>query len=54
MTGVQTCALPILNLPGIGRFFSETDTVERKQDLLILITPRIIDDGEIVRQAKTP
>jgi type II secretory pathway component GspD/PulD (secretin) len=28
--------------------------VERKQDLLILITPRIIDDGEIVRQVKTP
>lgn len=44
----------LMSLPGIGRLFSETDTVERKQDLLILITPRIIDDGEIVRQVKTP
>jgi type IV pilus assembly protein PilQ len=44
----------LMSLPGIGRLFSETETVERKQDLLILITPRIIDDGEIVRPAKTP
>ncbi|HEY3288094.1 MAG TPA: AMIN domain-containing protein [Gemmatimonadaceae bacterium] len=42
--------IPILSsLPLIGRLFSETDTVERKQDLIILITPHILDDGEIVR-----
>jgi type IV pilus assembly protein PilQ len=42
--------IPILSsLPLIGRLFSETDTVERKQDLLILITPHILDDGEAVK-----
>jgi type IV pilus assembly protein PilQ len=42
--------IPILSsLPLIGRFFSETDTVERKQDLLILITPHILDDGEVIK-----
>jgi type IV pilus assembly protein PilQ len=42
--------IPILmSLPGIGRLFSQTDTKEQKQDLLILITPHIIDDGEVVR-----
>jgi type IV pilus assembly protein PilQ len=42
--------IPILmNLPGIGRLFSQTELIERKQDLLILITPHIIDDGEVVR-----
>ena len=38
-----------MNLPGIGRLFSETSNIERKQDLLILVTPHIIDEGEIVR-----
>lgn len=42
--------IPILmDLPLIGRMFSQTETVERKQDLLILITPHIVDEGEIVR-----
>jgi type IV pilus assembly protein PilQ len=46
--------IPILmNLPVIGRLFSETRTVERKQDLLILVTPHIIDEGEVVR-SRTP
>ena len=46
--------IPILmNLPGIGRLFSQTEMVERKQDLLILITPHIIDDGEVVRSQPT-
>ena len=39
----------LMDLPGIGRLFSQTETVERKQDLLILITPHIVDEGEIVR-----
>ncbi|MBI2406881.1 MAG: AMIN domain-containing protein [Gemmatimonadetes bacterium] len=44
--------IPILSsLPLIGRLFSETDTVERKQDLLILITPHILDDGEAVKNS---
>ncbi|MDQ8154912.1 MAG: AMIN domain-containing protein [Gemmatimonadota bacterium] len=42
--------IPLLSsLPLIGRLFSEVDTVERKQDLLILITPHILDDGETVK-----
>lgn len=39
----------LMNLPVIGRLFSETSNVERKQDLLILVTPHIIDEGEIIR-----
>ena len=47
--------IPILgSLPLIGRLFSETETVERKQDLLILITPHILDDGEVVKGARKP
>jgi type II secretory pathway component GspD/PulD (secretin) len=33
----------------LGRLFSQTDTREEKRDLLILITPHIIDAGEAVR-----
>jgi type II secretory pathway component GspD/PulD (secretin) len=44
--------IPILmNLPGIGKLFSQTDSQERKQDLLILITPHIVDEGEAVGPA---
>lgn len=39
----------LMNLPWIGRIFSETRVQERKQDLLILVTPHIIDEGEIVK-----
>jgi type IV pilus assembly protein PilQ len=42
--------IPILSeLPLIGRLFSQTDTREEKRDLLVLITPHIIDEGEAVR-----
>ena len=42
--------IPLLSdLPLIGRLFSQTDTREEKRDLLILITPHIIDEGEAVR-----
>ena len=47
--------IPILSkLPFIGRLFSEVDTIERKQDLLILITPHILDEGEVVKGAVKP
>lgn len=47
--------IPILmDLPGIGRLFSQSDVTERKQDLLILITPHIVDEGEVVRGARRP
>lgn len=39
----------LVDLPLIGRLFGETTTNEQKQDLLILITPHIIDEGEAVR-----
>jgi type IV pilus assembly protein PilQ len=38
----------LMNLPGIGKFFSQQDSQEVKQDLLILITPHIVDEGEAV------
>jgi type IV pilus assembly protein PilQ len=42
--------IPLLSdLPLIGRFFSQTDSREVKSDLLIMITPTIIDEGEAVR-----
>lgn len=34
----------LMSLPIIGRLFSENSTVETKNDLLILITPHILDD----------
>ncbi|MBW7932575.1 MAG: type II and III secretion system protein [Gemmatimonadaceae bacterium] len=47
--------IPILSsLPLIGRLFSENSTIERKQDLIILITPHILDDGEVVRGGAAP
>ncbi len=43
--------IPILSkLPWVGVLFRETRVVERKQDLLILVTPHIVDEGEIVRR----
>jgi len=39
----------LMDLPGIGKLFSQTETVERKQDLLIMITPHIVDEGEAIR-----
>ncbi|MFN8570932.1 MAG: AMIN domain-containing protein [Gemmatimonadaceae bacterium] len=42
--------IPILgDLPLLGKLFSQYDEQEDKKDLLILITPHIIDDGEPVR-----
>ncbi|MBL8962321.1 MAG: hypothetical protein JNJ98_20840, partial [Gemmatimonadetes bacterium] len=42
--------IPFLSeLPLIGRFFSQTDSREEKKDLLIMMTPTIIDEGDPVR-----
>lgn len=39
--------IPLLvDLPLIGRLFGTTRTAEQKRDLLILVTPHIIDEGE--------
>ncbi len=40
----------LMNVPYIGKLFSQTRTVERKQDLLILVTPHIVDEGEVIRR----
>lgn len=42
----------LMNIPFIGRLFSQTRVQERKQDLLILVTPHIIDEGEVVRSVR--
>ncbi len=42
----------LMNLPLVGRLFAQTKLEERKQDLLILVTPHIIDEGEVVRSVK--
>jgi type IV pilus assembly protein PilQ len=45
--------IPLLvDLPIIGRLFGTTRTSEQKRDLLILVTPHIIDEGERVLAAR--
>lgn len=44
---ISKSGIPVLvDLPIIGRFFGVTNRRETKRDLLILITPHIIDDGQ--------
>jgi type IV pilus assembly protein PilQ len=43
---VSKSGIPFLvDLPIIGRLFGFTNRREQRRDLLILVTPRIIDDG---------
>jgi len=43
----QKVGIPyLINLPFIGRLFGTTRTSEAKRDLLILVTPHIVDEGE--------
>jgi type IV pilus assembly protein PilQ len=42
----------LVDLPIIGRLFGQTSTQQQKQDLLILITPHIVDEGEVVRPGR--
>lgn len=35
----------LMNLPFIGKLFSQNSSTETKRDLLILVTPHILDDG---------
>lgn len=47
--------IPLLvDLPFIGRFFGQTRTQEDKRDLLILITPHIVDEGDQVPVPRAP
>jgi len=44
---VSKSGIPILvDLPLIGRLFGFTNRQEQRRDLLILLTPHIIDEGE--------
>ena len=44
---VSKTGIPLLvDLPLIGKLFGQTRTSEEKRDLLILVTPHIVDDGE--------
>jgi type IV pilus assembly protein PilQ len=44
----------LMNLPWVGNLFSVTRKNEQKRDLLILVTPHIIDEGEPVRPTTPP
>jgi type IV pilus assembly protein PilQ len=40
--------IPLLSaLPVVGSLFSTTETSERRRDLMILVTPRVVDDGSV-------
>ena len=52
---VSKSGLPILvDLPIVGRLFGVTTRQETKRDLLILITPHIIDDGQVAPETGRP
>ncbi len=42
----------LMNLPWVGRLFRQERVEERKQDLLILVTPHIVDEGEVIRSSR--
>ncbi|MCU0619798.1 MAG: hypothetical protein MUF40_07925, partial [Gemmatimonadaceae bacterium] len=44
----------LMNIPLIGRLFSVDRNSEQKRDLLILVTPHIIDEGEAIRTPAAP
>jgi type IV pilus assembly protein PilQ len=52
---VSKTGIPLLvDLPLIGRLFGHTAHQEEKRDLLILVTPHIVDDGDKLSQASAP
>ncbi|MDQ6719065.1 MAG: AMIN domain-containing protein [Gemmatimonadota bacterium] len=54
-TSQSKSGIPILvDLPLIGRLFGETRTADEKRDLLILVTPHIIDNGDKPTVSFTP
>jgi type IV pilus assembly protein PilQ len=54
-TSSSKSGIPILvDLPLIGRLFGETRTDDEKRDLLILVTPHIIDNGDKQTVTLTP
>jgi type IV pilus assembly protein PilQ len=52
---VTKTGIPLLiDLPLIGKLFGHTATQEQKRDLLILVTPHIVDEGEKLSQPAAP
>ncbi len=50
---VSKSGIPLLvDLPLIGRLFGVTNRQETKRDLLILITPHIVDDGDMTMEPR--
>jgi type IV pilus assembly protein PilQ len=50
---VTKSGIPLLvDLPLIGRLFGVTNRQETKRDLLILITPHIVDDGDMTMEPR--
>ncbi|HUF25990.1 MAG TPA: AMIN domain-containing protein [Gemmatimonadaceae bacterium] len=51
---VSKSGIPILvDLPLIGRLFGRTITQEEKRDLLVLVTPHIVEEGDVVGSGST-
>ena len=43
--------VPVLgDIPGIGRFFKNTQRINNKSELLIFVTPKILDEGSFIDQ----
>jgi type IV pilus assembly protein PilQ len=50
---INKTGIPILmDLPLIGRLFGVTQRSETKRDLLILITPHIVDEGDMTMEPR--
>ena len=50
---VNKKGIPLLvDLPLIGKLFGVTNREETKRDLLILITPHIVDDGDMAMEPR--
>jgi type II secretory pathway component GspD/PulD (secretin) len=52
VTRVQTGIPILMKIPYLGALFRQSSVIERKQDLLILVTPHIVDDGDVARTAR--
>ncbi|HEY1105877.1 MAG TPA: secretin N-terminal domain-containing protein, partial [Agromyces sp.] len=52
---VAKSGIPLLvDLPLVGKLFGHSTTQEDKRDLLILVTPHIVDDGDTLGNAAAP
>lgn len=52
VTRVRSGIPVLMNLPGIGRLFGFSRTQERRRDLIILVTPRIVESPAMAARAQ--